>query len=195
MDAAAWLAELSRRGVAQQQAERDRIMARLHPEAESDSRSTVPSRPVLLQTAHIIDADSDQAPAAAQRAARTALAHGWQAVLVRSVAAEPHAGLVEVVTLRLRRHDERAFAAWRNGSFDCAWLGLERLGAANMPAAVRTEPLVGELVAVARAHGIKIPAKSKKADLIALLGPLVSEAQPVIIRGLVDAIEGRRLAV
>lgn len=52
--------------------------------------------------------------------------------MVGSLAAVPASGLVTVVTVRCRRHDERCWAAWHNGRFDVAWYrgpgGLERLG-------------------------------------------------------------------
>jgi len=61
-----------------------------------------------------------------------ALSAGWDARTVRSLAVDPTKGLIEVVTVRFARHDERGFAAWWNGRFQCAWLlsplGLERLG-------------------------------------------------------------------
>jgi hypothetical protein len=75
------------------------------------------------------------AVAKAVLAART---NGWTTRVVESLAADPRKGIIEIVTLRARRHDERCWAAWWSGAYQGGWywsreaqveaLGWERLG-------------------------------------------------------------------
>ena len=91
--------------------------------------------PIILEPGHEIDsgADGSGCPSAARRVESAALAAGWVARTVRSVAAIPRTGILEVVTVRGARHDERFWAAWWNGRFECAQYlrrgeAIERLG-------------------------------------------------------------------
>lgn len=131
-DAAAWLAEFARRELAWRAARQafwDELAARSAPP------KVVVAAPVVLTPGREIEVES--APASARRVVSAALACGWATRLVRSVAADPGRGIVEVVTVRARRHDERLWAAWRNGAFDVSWYigpsGLERVGWARLP--------------------------------------------------------------
>lgn len=130
MDAAAWLAEFARREQVwrdERQAFMDRVGALAT--AKHESHSSDVGKPVVLETR---EADEDDLPTAAKRVAARAAATGWSTRTVASLAAVPASGLVTVVTVRCRRHDERCWAAWHNGRFDVAWYGgptgLERLG-------------------------------------------------------------------
>jgi hypothetical protein len=115
-------------GVEQQRVERERIAAIVAGAA------TV--APALAAHPVVLDArlcDVDDAPASARRLAGAASAAGWRAKFVWALAADPRRGLVESVTVRLTRHDERCFAAWWNRSFQGAWYfssstAPERLG-------------------------------------------------------------------
>lgn len=54
-----------------------------------------------------------------------------------ALAADPAKGLISSVTVRFSRHDERGFAAWWNGAYECGWFvskadGLERLAGTRM---------------------------------------------------------------
>jgi hypothetical protein len=139
MDVQEWLAEFARRDDAWR-AERgeyhravgEKIRADLHPPAK------VAPAPIVLEPGHEIDSSADHLPSIASGARRVevaALAAGWSARVVASLAAIPRTGLLAVVTVRCARHDERLWAAWWSGSFDCAqYLGpasggrVERLG-------------------------------------------------------------------
>lgn len=124
-----WLAEFAGRGE-RFRAERaafhryvgDRLAAERAP-------ADAPASPVVLVV-------GGEAPRSA--VGLLALAHslGWVARLVASAAAHPTKGYVEVVTLRFRRHDERGFAAWWNGAYECGWFvgpdGLEPLAGTRM---------------------------------------------------------------
>lgn len=132
MDAAAWLAEFARLQVQREQvwrAERGALWDRVGASQKHELHSSDVGKPVVLETR---EADEDDLPTSAQRFAARAAATGWATRMVASLAAVPTSGLVSVVTVRARRHDERLWAAWRNGSFDAAWYsgptGLERLG-------------------------------------------------------------------
>lgn len=134
--AAAWLAEFDQRG-AQFRAERaayhEHVAAMI--DAERAGVAKVAPAPVVLTSGREIDVED--APASARRVVAAANAAGWATRLVGSVAADPGRGIAEVVTVRVRRHDERLWAAWRNGAFDVAWYvgpsGLERVGWARLP--------------------------------------------------------------
>jgi hypothetical protein len=132
--AAAWLAEFDRRG------EEFRAAAAARHRALGPMRAEVRAvaRPVVLEAGREVDVDADQdrVPSSALRLAAGAGAAGWAVRVMASSAADPTRGLVNVVTVRARRHDERVWAAWWNGSFDVAWYvgptGLERLGWARL---------------------------------------------------------------
>src|SRR5512147_146224 len=137
MDAAAWRAEFARRE-AQWRFERAMHWASISAErAPAASKGEV--TPVVLES---WEADEDDLPTTAQRVVSRAQAAGWTTRMVASIAAVPSIGLVNVVTVRARRHDERLWTAWRNGGFDVAWYsgpsGLERLGWARLGGARKT---------------------------------------------------------
>lgn len=116
-------------------AERDELWARIGGERESDSERRS-SATVVLRPAH--EAGSVDIPVSAARVETAALAAGWAARVVRSVAAVPRTGILRVVTVRGSRHDERFWAAWwqsgdKPASFECAQYlvrgsAIERLG-------------------------------------------------------------------
>jgi len=135
MDAAEWLARFDRVGE-EYRVQREVNWARIAAEKAPVVR--VMAAPVVLEAGREIDLDDEvvSAPAAARRVASAGRATGWSVRLVASRAAVPAKGLVEVVTARARRGDERLWAAWWNGRFDVAWRvgldGLEQLGWARM---------------------------------------------------------------
>lgn len=136
MDQAAWLAQFTARGVAQMDAERARIVAKLDGEAMWRPLPGFFGRPtrmadhgnarseglvVVLESGRELDPHATGfSPVSARRLATSASMHGWGVRAVSSLAADPRKGLIEVVTVRFARHDERGFAAWWNGRFDCA---------------------------------------------------------------------------
>ncbi len=141
MDAAAWLTEFAQRearldawraaAALRHQLMGDRIRRELHPEPQV--RRTGWAAAVVLEPGREIDSESVGCPAAAGRTAAAALAAGWATRIVRSVAAVPRTGILEVITVRGARHDERFWAGWWNGKFECAqyWgptAGIEVLG-------------------------------------------------------------------
>lgn len=131
-----WLAEFARRGE-QFRAERaafhrlvgDLIAAERAPVA-------VVAAPVVLEPARDVCRGDRDLPRTALALLDLAHSLGWAARLVASAAAHPSKGYVEVVTLRFRRHDERGFAAWWNGAYECGWYvgpdGLEPLAGTRM---------------------------------------------------------------
>lgn len=135
MDAAAWLASLDRVGEeyrAARQAHWDKIAARTAPAVVAGA-----ARPVVLEPGHDVEVGHEDVPASARRAAAAGLVHGWDVRVVRSVAADVRVGLLVVVTVRLRRGDERIWAGWSAGRFVEAWhvgdvTGLERLGGSRL---------------------------------------------------------------
>lgn len=135
MDAAEWLAEFDQRG-REYQAERAAYHGRVAAMIAAERVGVVPM-PVVLEPGHDVDDEMVSVPASARRVASAGRGAGWSTRMVASLAAEPKKGLAAVVTVRLRRHDERAWAAWSNGGFDVAWYvgptGLERLGWARLP--------------------------------------------------------------
>ena len=167
MDAAAWLAEFERREQVwydERQALWDRLAAQ---------RAVVPvavAGPVVLEGGHDVEADDGVVPDSARRVAAAASAAGWAVRIVASVAADPTSGIVTVVTVRARRHDERLWAAWNRGGFDVGWYvgpgGLERLGGQ------RLTTLTKSAMTRARKAGV--------------------EASVPQIRGVLDVIEGVR---
>lgn len=166
--------------------------------------------PFVFEPGHEIDSGSDDVPVTAARLVETAQACGWATRLVASSAADPTKGAVRVLTLRAGRHDERVWAAWRNGAFECAWYvgptGLERLGVKRMSCeaaagggAVSVDSLtVAAMLEVAKEHGIVIPSKDRRKDLIvaALMVNGVREVKaPRPVRGVADALEGIRISL
>ncbi len=108
------------------------------------------------------------------------------------------------MTVRGSRHDERFWAAWWNDAFECAWYvgptGLERLGGDRMSLApVAVTPVdqmtVPQIKSLAVDRGIHIPSKFKKAEVIEYVraAGLTHSLPPPRVRGVMDAIEGRRL--
>jgi hypothetical protein len=131
VNAADWLAEFERRERAWFAA-RDARWAAIAA-AHAPVARAVKAAPVVLAGGEDV-----VVPAAAKRAAAAGEAAGWAVRVVGAVAAVPAKGLVSTVTVRLARHDERAWAGWLNGAFDAAWYvgpsGLERLGGRRMSA-------------------------------------------------------------
>ena len=157
MHAAAWIAEFDRRGEEFRAAATARHLALGPVRAEVRERA----RPVVLEMGRDVDDDAAGVPSSALRLAAGARAAGWAVRIVASVAADPTRGLVNVVTMRARRHDERCWAAWWNGAFDVAWYvgpgGLERLGWARLGGKRKTPLKVrGVLDAV---EGVRGPAQ------------------------------------
>lgn len=140
MDAmAAWVEAFAAAGRAAMAAEIERIATKIR--GDDDVRSgarcaALVGGPVVLERGREIDAQSQACPASARRVVAAAGGAGWQARTVRALAADPRKGLIESITVRARRHDERLWAAWWNGSFQHAWYlgagGLEQLGMARV---------------------------------------------------------------
>ncbi len=123
-----WLSYFTARGVAAMQAERERIAAKISREGQHGK--ALAAVPVLLEAQRVEDQGQI---ASVRRAYSAAIGAGWSARIVRSLAVDPRKGLIEAVTIRCSRHDERLWAAWHNGRFVCAWYWssdapLERLG-------------------------------------------------------------------
>ena len=81
--------------------------------------------------------DGNGVPAGAVRLQDLALSLGWAARTVAALAADPTKGLIASVSVRFRRHDERGFAVWWNGRYECGWFvsaagGLEALAGTRM---------------------------------------------------------------
>ena len=135
-----------------------------------------------------------------------ALAAGWSARIVASLAAVPRTGLLAVVTVRARRHDERLWAAWWNGSFDTGQylraggqvekLGAERMSLAPLAVTQVEAMTVSQIKTLAAERGIKIPSKYAKAAVIEYvkMQGLAASMPPPRVRGVLDAIEGLHLA-
>ena len=114
-------------------AERDELWARVG--ADLPAGVGAANRPVVLVSGREAEPDGIDvsAPAGARRVGSAALAAGWAVRIVESVAAVPRTGILRVVTVRGARHDERFWAAWWNGRFECAQYlvrgcAIERLG-------------------------------------------------------------------
>jgi hypothetical protein len=112
--------------------DRDARWAQIAAGAESHSRSgVVVGGPVVFEAAHEVEAEVCPV-SACRRALAVALGAGWAARITRAVAAVPRTGLLETYALRARRHDERLWACWWNGSFNAAQYwgpgGVEVLG-------------------------------------------------------------------
>lgn len=135
MDAAAWRAEFARRE-AQYLFERAMRHAGVAAKIAAERASVTVKAEIAPMVLETWEADEDDLPTTAQRVVSRAQAAGWTTRTVASIAAVPTIGLVNVVTVRCRRHDERLWAAWRNGGFDVAWYsgpsGLEKLGWARL---------------------------------------------------------------
>ena len=159
---------------------------------------------VVLEPAREVTGD---VPAAAcGRLLSAALAAGWDTRVTRALAAVPKVGLLESYAVRARRHDERLWACWWNGSFEAAQYfraggRVETLGAQRMAETVAgPQPADGMSVAqiktLAAERGIKIPSKYNKAQVIDHVKAhgLVAAPPPPAVRGVLDAIEGLHLA-
>jgi hypothetical protein len=167
MDAAAWLHEFARREQVwrdERQAFWDRLGAERHREAR------VEAMPVVLTPGHEIDVDDEAVPRSARAVAKAGIAAGWAVRVVASVAADPGRGILSIVTVRARRHDERLWAAWNRGGFDTAWYvgpgGLERLGGQRLATLAKS--------AMTRANKAGVEVKAPE------------------VRGVPDVIEGVR---
>lgn len=145
MDMDAWLVRFrersSRVALSEVEAERERIAERIRVKRVADSSKfeTVVRECVVLETGRDIgEGDKESAQSGARRLGTLGVSLGWHVQYVRSVAADSRKGLIVAVSLRLARHDERAWAMWVNGRFDGAWYwhrgvgGPERLGVARM---------------------------------------------------------------
>ena len=168
MDADAWLAEFARR---EGQWRFDRSMRWAEIAAKSrPAPAVVVAVPVVLEAGHDVELDDEAVPRSAQAVARAGIAAGWAVRVVASVAVEPAKGLVSVVTVRGRRHDERFWAAWNRGGFDTGWYvgpgGLERLGGQRLATLAKS--------AMTRANKAGVEVKAPE------------------IRGVLDVVEGVR---
>lgn len=127
---AAWLAYFDAEALAWKTRERESISRSLALKYETHSRPV--AVPTVFEPEHEIDSDSGQMPRGVGGLVDFAQAFGWSARVVASLAAHPDKGMVDVVSLRCRRRDERIAAVWWNRSFETAWYvgppGLERLG-------------------------------------------------------------------
>ena len=197
MDADTWLAEFARRE-GQWRFERTMRWAEI---AKPAVVAPAVAGPVVLEAGHDVELDDEAVPRSAQAVARAGIAAGWAVRVVASVAVEPAKGLVSVVTVRGRRHDERFWAAWNRGGFDTGWYvgpgGLERLGGERMhlrPAgAVSVDVMtVPQIKTLAGERGIRIPTKFKKAEVIAHVkaAGLTASEPPPPTRGVLDVVEG-----
>jgi len=132
VDQAAWLEQFDQRVTAFVAAERERIDERLRQRREAERGEIKVVADVVILGSSCDDGDLVAASSVVRRVVASALAAGWSARTVRALAADPTKGLIESVTVRFARHDERGFAAWWGGRFQCAWLlgplGFERLG-------------------------------------------------------------------
>lgn len=173
MDQAAWLARFAQSAEEFRREQRERY-ARIGAAREGKRELNTVRPAVVLEAAHDVEPDADGVPREARRSLGVALACGWEARLVASLAADPVRGLVAVTTLRFRRHDERGFAAWWNGSYEHGYYwrvghGLEKLAGSGMATRNKT----------------RATAAVKKGV----------EWTPVTDRGVLDAIEGRQVGV
>jgi len=130
-----WLAEIARRGD-EFRAARDEFQRavgeQLAIEDSLTSTAAIPVVPVVLEPATEVAVESCPV-AAARRALNVALSTGWAVRLTRALAAVPRTGLLTTYALRARRHDERLWVSWWNGSFNAAQYigpggGIESLG-------------------------------------------------------------------
>jgi hypothetical protein len=199
-----WLAHFNAREVAWKVRQRQRIEARLA--AKHESRSGQPAVPVVFEPARELDSGSDGVSRDAARWLDAAHSCGWSARLIGSTAAEPTRGVVNVVTLRAARGNERVWAAWHNGAFDVAWyfgptgmepLGARRVGHREVVLSAPVESMsVKALLDLAKERGIVIATKNRRKDqvLVELLVRGVTHATPPArTRGVADALEGVRL--
>jgi hypothetical protein len=200
-----WLAHFDAQEVAWKTRQREAIEARLA--AKHGSGPGRAAAPVVFEAGHELDSGSDDLPRDARRWASLAQACGWAARLVGSSAADPGKGVVEVITLRAARHDERVWAAWWRGAFDVAWYlapaGLEKLGARRVmvhdprASSVPIESLgVKALLVLIKERGIVIPTKDRGRDRIVaelLVRGVTHATPPAPTRGVADALEGIRL--
>jgi hypothetical protein len=160
-------------------------------------------RTVILEEGHELRDDALlDIPSDARRLIAAALATGWRTKCIRTVAAVPNKGVVTAITVRCARHDERVWASWWNGSFDSgqyvrAGQQIERLGADRMKTRSSGRVpldslLVPQLREMAKTHGIKLKAGSKKIDIIAalMLAGVMSAVADAPRRGVLDAVEG-----
>lgn len=168
-----WLAEFARRG------EQFRAAASAfhrHVGGLGGAVEAVPARPVVLEPARDVRRSDQDLPRSASGLLDLAHSLGWSGRLVASAAAHPSKGYVEVVTLRFRRHDERGFAAWWNGAYECGWyVGPDGL-----------EPLAGTPMSTRASAAATRAAK-------ALAAGKPEPAAVPMIRGVRDALEGIRL--
>lgn len=211
MDATEWLAHWAA-AEARYLGERDeryrriaaKIKAELHPEPR------VAPAPVVLVGA--TEVESDSCPVDSVRTAvAAARGTGWavRVTLARAfeVSARGKGGVVESYAVRCARHDERLWAAWWNGAFECGQYfrrggtgGVELLGGSRMgawaPGAVSVDAMtVVQIRALAVERGIKIPSKYAKAAIVEhvkALGLVAADAPPPR-RGVLDALEGLHL--
>ena len=150
----------------------EKIRAELHPPVK------VAPAPVVLVPA--VEVESDSCPvSAARRALVAAVACGWSARITRAVAAVPRSGVVESYALRASRHgDERLWASWWGGGFNAAQ--YYRFGGQVEPLAATDMDTRVKYAYAAAARATRIPLA---------IGP----PKPITERGVMDAIEGRRL--
>lgn len=210
MDAAGWLAHWAD-AEARYLAERDeryralgeKIRAELHPPVR------VAPAPVVLVPA--VEVESDSCPVDAVRAAvGAACGAGWavRVTFARAfeVSARGKGAVVESFAVRCARHDERLWAAWWSGAFECGQYyrrgagGVEMLGGTRMaawtPAAVSVDMMtVPQIKELAAEVGIRIPSKYNKAQIVEHVKTLGLSAAPAPPprRGVLDALEGLHL--
>lgn len=208
MNAAAWLARFAD-AERLYLAERDERHARI---GAPPAVKVVVGTPVVLEPVREVESDSRSGvPVGARRVVSAALAAGWQARVTRAVAAVGKVGLVTSYAVRARRHDERLWACWwqsgtGSASFNAAQYFMdgmpcpEILGADAMatwaPGVVAVEAMtIDQIKSLAIDRGIKIPSKYKKAAIVEHVKAqgLIAVTAPKPKRGVVDAIEGRRL--
>lgn len=172
-----------------------RIAAELHPAVP------VAPRPVVLSSIEL-DPDAPGLPAGARAVARVGLATGWAVRARYAIAIDPHKGRVETAALVCSRHEERCWAAWWGGGFECGWYGLERLGWARLKDGYSAAPVpiatlsVVAMKATAAGLGIKVPSTLRKdgvVDYLAKMG-VTSVPRPKPVRGVLDALEGIQIS-
>jgi hypothetical protein len=127
-----WLIEIARRGDEFRVA-RDEFQRAVAERIAAEHASAVAVvGTIVLEPA--IEVDVESCPVAAvRRALNVALSTGWAVRLTRALAAVPRTGLLTTYALRARRHDERLWVSWWNGSFNAAQYlgpggGIESLG-------------------------------------------------------------------
>jgi hypothetical protein len=173
-----WLADIAQRGEGFRAA-RSAFHAQVGEMITAERAPAVATvrRALVLEGPEQVDPEAGPLPPVVLAYVPAALGAGWEAKVIRSLAAVPGTGLVEAWSLRCRRHDERLAAVWwRTGQSSAFNLGIY-VG----PMATGIEQLGMETVAARARRIAKATAEGKPVP-----GPLRR-------RGVLDALTGVRL--